>query len=372
MRGGPAFAGRTAPRRLLVALAAASLIAGVAGGLVRLGIPLGIGAAPAVSHAALMIGGFLATVITLERALALGGIAPLGVPLATGLGALLLMTPGETTGRIVLLLAALLYVGVSLAVLRRQPAEHTLVLAIAALAWAIGNVCYVREGATGAAIPWWFAFLLLTVAGERLELSRMLARPPLARHLFRVITTAMLLAAAGGSSAGGPLGSPWTDAAFGVVALALAAWLAAFDVARRTVRTVGYARYAAMALLAGYGWLAIAGILWISLPLHAMLRDAALHALGVGFVVSMIFAHGPLIVPVVTKARIAFTPWLYAPLAFLHASLLLRVVGGQLDPALRAWGGAGNALAMLWFAATLVHGARLTAGAISAGRAEHV
>jgi hypothetical protein len=76
----------------------------------------------------------------------------------------------------------------------------------------------------------------------------------------------------------------------------------------------------------------------------------ALHALGLGFVFSMIFAHAPLILPVVLKRRVRFTAFAYVPLALLHASLVLRLA----DPGLRSVGGMLNAAAIAVFAATVV------------------
>ena len=48
--------------------------------------------------------------------------------------------------------------------------------------------------------------------------------------------------------------------------VALAAWLGAFDVARRTVRGAGLTRFIAVALLSGYAWLAVAGLLLLRWP----------------------------------------------------------------------------------------------------------
>lgn len=83
-------------------------------------------------------------------------------------------------------------------------------------------------------------------------------------------------------------------------------------------------------------------------------RDAALHALGLGFVFSMIFAHAPLIVPVVLKRKLAYVPFFYVPLALLHLSLVLRLWVGAGDAALRAAGGILNAAAIALFVAIVI------------------
>jgi hypothetical protein len=337
-----------AGRVVLLALGAASLGAGILGGLARLGAPIPVPAA-AGAHGALMVSGFLGTVISLERAVALGMRFAYGAPLASGLALALGLAGFSTASAALLLLAPLLLLGASAAIVRRQPAPHTVLLAVAAGAWAVGNALHVG-GLTPLALAWWFAFLVLTIAAERLEMTRLVKRRALARPLFLGATAGLLAGAALGAvdvAAGAVV--------FGLGLVAIAAWLATFDIARRTVRTAGFSRYAAVALLGGYGWLAVAGAAWALAPSCPQLRDTALHALGLGFVFSMIFAHAPLVVPVVARVRMRFVAFFYVPLALLHASLLARLAAGGLDPAVRLAGGVLNAAAVALFVATLVY-----------------
>ena len=138
---------------------------------------------------------------------------------------------------------------------------------------------------------------------------------------------------------------------------ALAVWLLAFDMARRTVRKSGLTRYIAASLLAGYFWLGVAGLLGLrfggeTAGLH---YDAFLHSIFVGFVFSMILAHAPIILPAVTGLPLAFHGGFYVPLALLQASLALRVVGDLLaNVPLRRWGGLLNEVAILLFLAMLL------------------
>ena len=50
--------------------------------------------------------------------------------------------------------------------------------------------------------------------------------------------------------------------AFGLSLLVLVVWLAPRDVARHTVHSTGQPRFCAAAMLAGYAWLAVAGVAW--------------------------------------------------------------------------------------------------------------
>ena len=79
----------------------------------------------------------------------------------------------------------------------------------------------------------------------------------------------------------------------------------------------------------------------------------ALHALGLGFIVSMMMAHAPVILPALTRVRLRFGAWFYAPVALLHASLALRLLLGMDDLLLRGVGALLNAVALLVFVATM-------------------
>jgi hypothetical protein len=154
----------------------------------------------------------------------------------------------------------------------------------------------------------------------------------------------------------------------GVLLVACAAWLARYDIATRTVRAAGLTRYIALCLLAGYAWLALGGALLASGAAFddgRALWDAALHAILLGFVFSMVFGHAPVILPAVLRVALPYSAILYAPLALLHVSLAIRFAGDLgTSPLLRTAGGAGNALAIALFILTaaalaLSHGGRV-------------
>src|SRR6185436_2894353 len=90
-------------------------------------------------------------------------------PLAAALGTILPLLGLHAAGMALWLSAPLLLFASSVAIARRQPATHTILLAVATLAWAIGNAIHATPLAA-AAPAWWFAFLVLTIAAERLEM----------------------------------------------------------------------------------------------------------------------------------------------------------------------------------------------------------
>jgi len=97
-------------------------------------------------------------------------------------------------------------------------------------------------------------------------------------------------------------------------------------------------------------WGKIAGLVAVVAALMALVvnYDAALHAVFVGFVFSMVFGHAPVIFPAVLRVAVPYHPSFYVPLALLHGSLAVRLAG---DAAARYdWtraGGLLNALANL-------------------------
>jgi hypothetical protein len=333
-----------------MALGGVSLVAALWGGLGRLGWPLPTLAAPlAGGHGPLMVAGFLGTVIALERAAALKQRWTYGAPLLAGAGALspLAGLPAGLGQALVaaggiLLVAALVQLAV------REPALHYGVMALAAALWVAGTALWSLGFALYRVVPWWAGFLVLTIAGERLELSRLLPRPPRSRAeflLWAALFVSGLVVGLGPFAAGVRLGGA------GLVGLAL--WLLRHDIAWRTLRRPGGPRFMAICLLSGHAWLGIAGILWLTLA-HGFAAgpyyDAMLHAVFVGFVFSMIFGHALIILPSVLGVALPFRRAFYAHWALLHVSVLLRVAGDLAGwtPG-QQWGGLGNAAAIALF-----------------------
>jgi len=337
----------------LLTLGGASLLAGLTGALVLLGLgmPRNVGHL-AAAHGLLMALGFLGTMIALERAVALGATWAYLAPLAAGLAAICLVlgVTGPLPG-VLFLVGGLTFVAMYVAFDRIEVALHTRVQAAGAVAWTVASLLWLIGQPVSHIVPWLAAFLVLTITGERLELSRLGQLVPRARWTF--------IGAAALFCAGVALTLLLPDAGMrlaGVGLVALAAWLASHDLARRTVRMGGVTRFMALSLLIGYGWLAGAGIIWLGFGASASgsTYDAMLHTLFLGFVMSMVFGHAPVIVPAVLRVPLPYQPRFYGHLALLHAGLLLRIVGGDLVGMRPLWqaGGVLNVLALLLFVAS--------------------
>ena len=340
----------------LMVMGMVALLAGMWAGLVRLGWgwpPLH--PALPIAHGPLMISGFLGTVIGLERAVALSAISPgrlwtYCVPLLAGLGGLsLIVGLPQPVGAVLISLASLGLVIIFVLILRLQLTRFTLTMAIGALLWLIGNGLWGLGWPIYQVVYWWLGFLLLTIAGERLELNRVLrlSRPAqiiflagIGLFLIGLVTTIFAL--------------DQGVRVAGTAMLMLAGWLLRYDIARYTVRKTGLTRFIAICLLSGYVWLGVSGILAMMLGgvTAGPYYDAILHTVFVGFVMAMIFGHAPIIFPAITGKAMPFRPVFYSHLSLLHFSLLLRLSSDLMVwPLGRQWGGLLNGVAILLFIA---------------------
>jgi hypothetical protein len=300
--------------------AVVALFAGLWGGLILLGLSLpSVAVSAGEAHGPLMALGFLGTLVSLERAVALGRWWVYVAPLAAGAGALaaLARAPGSL-GSALLTLAGVVLLAAYVVLHRVQPSAHNAVMGLGAVAWCIAGVLWLSGADVSRFTPLLAGFLVLTIVGERLELTRAVHRSELVR---RLLIGAIAVFAAGLAV------SLFTERVgvrvAGVALLAQAVWLARFDMARRTVRMGGVTRFIAVALLAGYVWLAVAGVLWtVDAPVSGgPAYDAAVHAVFLGFVMSMVFAHAPVIVPALLRVSLPFRRFFYAHLALLQLRL---------------------------------------------------
>ena len=326
-----------------------SLMFGMYIGLTRLGWSFPLSSANQFAlHGPLTVCGFLGTVISLERAVAIGERWAYSGPLASAAGAVLLITgvDASISALLAVIASAILSIA-SIKIFFRQRELFTFTLLIAACSWLLGCILWLCGFNLAQVIPWWLGFLIITIVGERLELSRFM-RPSYDSKILFVFALLLFLAGAGVASVG-----TWPD--FHLLSASLIAmmlWLMRNDIVRHTIRQQGLTRYIAAALICGYAWLLVAGIIGMSLPqLNAgSSYDAFTHAIFLGFVFSMIFGHAPIIFPAITKIKIPYHPSFYLPLVLLQASLLLRLSGDFLYIAdLRKAGGILHAITIVIF-----------------------
>jgi hypothetical protein len=295
-----------------------------------------------------MVVGFLGSVIALERAVALRRPWAYAAPVATGVGGILLVTTlPQQVGLAVQAAGLVVLVAIYSAIWDRAASTAVAIQWLGVFLALDGTLLWIAQVPTGALFPFLTGFLVLTIAGERLELARVAAPSPQVSRTLLTLTVLTALACAGALLWPGP-----GTRVFGVSLLAVVVWLVRHDVATRMVRATGLPRYTAVNLLLGLGWLTVAGLTWTALgpALDGPRYDLVVHAVGLGFAMSMVLAHAPIILPAVLNRALPYRPALYAATVALQVTLVVRVVGDvrELGPVWQA-GGVGNVVALVLF-----------------------
>ena len=347
---------------LLLLSGGLALLTGMDAGLTLAGVPAPLGSARlAELHGSLMVLGFLGTVIALERSTAARvGWAHLA-PALTGAGALaLVVLPDPLLGRL-LLTQGLLTLVLVYAVLWRRNRDLTVAVQALGAVLAAAAALLLTRVEVAVVLPLLIGFIVLTIAAERVELARLAMPVGADRWLVLLAGAVTVSVLATTAFAGSPLGGEVSWRLLGLALLVLTGWVLRHDVARRTVRATGLPRFAAVALLLGYAWLVVAalGLLLAGRPVGDG-YDVIVHATFLGFAMSMVLAHAPVILPAVLRVRLPYHRAMWVPLLALHATLLARVAAlGLVGVGLRAlpvWQLAliGNVAALLLFLLTAV------------------
>lgn len=348
------------------------LLAGLWGGLARLGYAVPDAGSTFAQHGFLMSIGFLGTLISTERAVALGRWWAWGVPGFSVLGsAWVVFADTPQIGYAFFFIAGVDLVIVYGRLHQIQASTHNTLMGFAAVGWAVAALIGMLGRPVSDTVPWLAIFLVVTITAERLELSRMLKRTKPVR-IALVVAIIVMFVGATWEIWNVTIGVRVTGAGM----IGMAVWLMIYDLARRTIHARAVTRFMATGLLAGYVWLVAGGLLWliagdqVANPRYDGAAfnpwyDAELHTVFLGFVMSMVFAHAPVIAPAVVRRPLPYFPIFYAPLALLHAALLLRIVVGDGLGVVWAWqiGGVLNEVALLAFVAVNV-GAFARAGVV--------
>ena len=362
---------RTLLRFPVLAVGILTLVLALWGGLARIGWELPVTSALPLQHGPLMISGFLGILISLERAIALGwGWAFVG-PLLTGIGTVSFVAglPGRV-GPLFMTFGSVGLVITSLMVLRLQRNWPVVLVGLGALAWLTGNSLWLLGWPIHSLVALWLGFVVLTVLGERLELSRFTFPPGGRRWGFWAGLGCLIL--------GLILCTLQMEAGFhliGVGMVIVSLWLLYHDLARQGIRHQGKSRFTSVCLLVGFVWLGISGLLWVLFGgvVTGPRYDAVLHTAFLGFAFSMIFGHAPIVFPVLLRRPMALHQTVYVPFILFHLSLLLRVgcdiggwwaerhfgesiSGGWLQG--QEWGGLLNAMSIVFFLLYLVSSLR--------------
>jgi hypothetical protein len=329
-------------------LAFLCLLTGLWTGLTRLGWEL-TPLPSTLHHGAIMVGGFIGTLILLEKIVPLKINALYILPILSAASCILFSVRQPLIAIASLALASLGLVVAFLLYLRKERGPVQYMMLVGSILWLTGNILLFMKPFYPQVVPWWIGFALFVIVSERLELMKFL---PVSK-LDKTILYALLILFSMGlaTSFHGP-GSIISGASL----IGVSIWLLRFDVIGITIHKTTLTRYIAVALLLGYCSLLLSGIFIICSPTTNWLSyDTTIHSFFIGFVFSMIFAHGPVIIPGVLG--ISFKPYhklYYVWLVLLHTSWVTRAIGNFLmDLDLRKLSGAISLIAILGYLTTV-------------------
>src|SRR5690606_12792193 len=218
-------------------------------------------------HGAVMVGGFLGTLISLEKVIPLKKNIFLVVPLMSALSLILFFTGHFTPALIMLICSSAGLVMVYLTYLRRQYDLSMLLMVLSAVFLLIGHVVLFTQRFYPMALPWWMAFLLFTIVAERLELSRFL---PVSVFKKRLLLFCLALFITGIIIPFHGPGKYFSGAAL----IGIAIWLMRNDVIRINLKKQNLTKFSGYALLCGYIALLLVGVFLLVLPDIAFAYDA--------------------------------------------------------------------------------------------------
>jgi len=309
----------------LLPLVLLGLVLGISGGWIRLGSTLIPIASAGTNHGLLMVGSFLGTLISLERAMVMKKKTWLLIPFLTGTS-LVPFLLGYTDLGLILLMAGSLGLGIIMHLQTlKHPEFHTALLYAGVASWFIGNLLAFQTGLIAAGSTWWIGFLLFTIVGERLELSQFLPFPAWSKLALKLI---LILFACG-------LIVPfhtWGNELMGLASFLIAIWLLVFDMAKVAARKSDQFRYIGIGLRVGYIWLGIQGLILLGMENHPLFYDLILHTFFLGFTFSMIWAHAPIIFPTIFGIReTPYHPILWVTWTLFQVSLVGRILFSLLE-----------------------------------------
>ncbi|PSL07763.1 hypothetical protein [Cecembia rubra] len=324
------------------------LIAGISGGGIRLGYTEFQIPEAAANHGIWMVGGFLGTLISLERAMVMKQRIWLLVPLICGMSVPLMMAGWTFPGKWTLLIASMGLLAIMYLQTLKHPALHQFIMSLGAVFWMAGNFVLIQTGLVAAATTWWIGFILFTIIGERLELSKFLPTPKWAKNALHGLLALFLIGI-------------WTpfhqhgNWLMGASAIFISFWLLHFDMAKIASKKANQYKFIGIGLRVGYVWLTLNGIILLFFQNHIFYYDLYLHTFFLGFTFSMIWAHAPIILPMVLNIKESPYHLVIWPFwGFFQLTLLGRILSSIFEfPEMRKAFGVLNAWSILLIFVTM-------------------
>jgi len=275
---------------------------------------------PVLYHGGLMVVGFLAALIALERYFGGGSWVAALASVCFSLGGVALLFAEIVVNRVLWAAGSVSFLVWALLTLYRFRTHFSTIFFTASATFlGVGVYFYIQSSPFTFYSYAWASFLTTFIAGERMDMLKISNAP---KSAYLLAGASIPLAAAAVVAVEKLL----MAAAFLIVLLTAARR----DVALRFVRKAGFSRYLGLGLSTAYSWLGLAVVLWV----YTNAFDTLMHVVFLGFTATMIFTHAPIILPAILRIHHFYSQHLYIPFAMLQASTALRLASGvayQLD-----------------------------------------
>ena len=330
------------------AIAVMGLLSGIWAGWIRVGFDLP-GPGLATLHGPLMVGGFVGTLIGIERSFLSGNGKWWIIPALSG-AAVAAWLLGFTREAPFLLTAAsgLLAIMQAIHLWRSTDRLAGIVQLLGALCFLAGTLRLLLDPFMPAIVPFWMGFVLCFILATRLSvvtlkntLTRLAVRGGLLMYLASLAIPFHFQ------------GNTFSGAGLMLIAFGMMITEIEHEPASRTA----FDTYCLSGILTAWFWLLFAGIGLIFWKEHLYGYDATVHAFFAGFLFSMVFVHALGKAAVLAGlAQPPFHPFLFTWMLLLSLSLLLRIFCGDLlaMDLIKKWSGLLNGLAILGFLISLV------------------
>jgi hypothetical protein len=277
-------------------------------------------ASPATAHhGALMIGGFLGTLIALEKLIPLKKRILFLVPVVSGGSLVPFLLGFPYTAMMMLLCASFFLCCIFAFYLYKHTDLQYVMMLVGAICWFTGNILLLTKKMYPLSFPWWLGFVLFIIIGERLEITKFLPVTSKQKIVVFFFMSLYLMSCLLSFHGIGNIIS-------GIALVGVSIWLLRYDVIKVSISKGLLTRYVAVALLCGYVALMLCGIFFITVKGSLLAYDALIHTFFLGFAFSMIFAHGPIILTGVLGISVKpYHTILYVWLMLLQASWLVRI-----------------------------------------------
>ncbi len=306
------------------------LVSGITGGFLRTGCFVFPGQGISMAHGLLMTGGFMGSLISMERNLEMKQKGWAIVPVLSMSSAVFFILGELTVGLVLLILSSIGLIAMVYFQSMNHPKAGKWMMLIGALCWLTGNLLVYKSNMIAMGSSWWEAFILLTILGERLQLSseRSWANRYLAvlLVLFGIFFFGMFLPFHGNGTI-----------FMGYAIVGIGTWFLVSDLHEGVLSNSSENRFCKLAILLGYTWLIGHGIWLLIGSSHPYFYDVLLHTFFLGFAFSMIWGHAPKLLPLFLNLRgTVFYDKLWWGIMVFEFSLASRMVASILEiPPLR-------------------------------------